>query len=374
MAQVNSFTIPANQSGTAFRTQANNIFSALASLNAGATAPSSPQAGMLWLDISNAKKHYLKIRNSANNIWGVVCEIDASDGSIKNGYSATEIDELLKNKLNSSEASADPLANKIVRRNGAGYIYAVNFYQSAPHYDQMANSDSCISYRNDDGFIRAMSLGKTREILNVYTKAEVDNLALNAAKTNTQNVFSASQTFNAEIFGSGVSAVNVPGTIVKRDGNGDFEGRWISASHFRLTEGNQDNLAGPNHEILYRFSQNENHVRPMSINKLKEILGLESALGKLQARAGKVDFQKWSQNRTETVPLRVNFSSAFPNAYIFVVAQITVVRYKKDNEPTIDGGSFVITENIDKAGFVFNRRYDSGYAFTVSVSFQAFGY
>ena len=131
MAQVNSFTIPANQSGTAFRTQANNIFSALASLNAGATAPSSPQAGMLWLDVSNTKKHYLKIRNSANNIWGVVCEIDASDGSIKNGYSATEIDELLKNKLNSSEASTDPLANKIVRRNGAGYIYAVNFYQSA---------------------------------------------------------------------------------------------------------------------------------------------------------------------------------------------------------------------------------------------------
>jgi hypothetical protein len=374
MAQVNSFTIPANQSGTAFRTQANNIFSALASLNAGATAPSSPQAGMLWLDVSNAKKHYLKIRNSANNIWGVVCEIDASDGSIKNGYSITEIDELLKNKLNSNEASADPLADKIVRRNGAGHIYAINFHQSSPLDDQLPSLNSCISYRNDDGFIRAMSLGKTREILNVYTKAEVDNLALNAAKTNTQNVFSASQTFNAEIFGSGVSAVNVPGTIVKRDGNGDFEGRWISASHFRLTEGNQDNLAGPNHEILYRFSQSENHVRPMSINKLKDILGLESALGKLQARAGKADFQRWSQNRTETVPLRVNFSSAFPNACIFVVAQITVARYKKNNEPTMEGGSFVIAENIDKAGFVFNRRYDGGYAFTVSVSFQAFGY
>jgi len=374
MAQVNSFTIPANQSGTAFRTQANNIFSALASLNAGATAPSSPQAGMLWLDVSNTKKHYLKIRNSANNIWGVVCEIDASDGSIKNGYSATEIDELLKNKLNSSEASTDPLANKIVRRNGAGYIYAVNFYQSAPLDDQSPSLNSCISYRNDDGFIRAMSLNKMREILDVFTKSQVNVLALNAAKTDVQNVFSASQTFNAEIFGSGVSAVNVPGTIVKRDGNGDFEGRWISASHFRLTEGNQDNLAGPNHEILYRFSQSENHVRPMSINKLKDILGLESALGKLQARAGKADFQRWSQNRTETVPLRVNFSSAFPNACIFVVAQIAVVRHKKNNESTTEGGSFVITENIDKAGFVFNHRYDGGYAFTVSVSFQAFGY
>lgn len=374
MAQVNSFTIPANQSGTAFRTQANNIFSALASLNAGATAPSSPQAGMLWLDVSNTKKHYLKIRNSANNIWGVVCEIDASDGSIKNGYSATEIDELLKNKLNSSEASTDPLANKIVRRNGAGYIYAVNFYQSAPLDDQSPSLNSCISYRNDDGFIRAMSLGKTRKILNVYTKAEVDNLALNAAKTNTQNVFSASQTFNAEIFGSGVSAVNVPGTIVKRDGNGDFEGRWISASHFRLTEGNQDNLAGPNHEILYRFSQSENHVRPMSINKLKDILGLESALGKLQARIGKADFQRWPQRGTETVPLRVNFSSAFPNACIFVTTQITVVKRKGKNEPTIEGGSFVITENIDKAGFVFNQHYENSYGYTVSVSFQAFGY
>ena len=374
MAQVNSFTIPANQSGTAFRTQANNIFSALASLNAGATAPSSPQAGMLWLDVSNAKKHYLKIRNSANNIWGVVCEIDASDGSIKNGYSISEIDVLLEKKLDANQTEVGARANTVVRRSGDGHIHAVNFHQNSPIDDNSANANCGINYRNDDGFIRAMSLNKMREILDVFTKSQVNVLALNAAKTDVQNVFSASQTFNAEIFGSGVSAVNVPGTIVKRDGNGDFEGRWISASHFRLTEGNQDNLAGPNHEILYRFSQNENHVRPMSINKLKDILGLESALGKLQARVGKADFQRGPQNHTETVPLRANFSSAFPNACIFVIAQIIVVKRKGKDTLTAENGSFIITENIDKAGFVFNQRYENSYAYTVSVSFQAFGY
>ena len=80
--QTSKYEIGANLQGLEFRRQANEILAALASSNAGNLEPASAQAGTVWLDTSNDKKHLLKIRNKANNAWGILCSIDAQSGVV----------------------------------------------------------------------------------------------------------------------------------------------------------------------------------------------------------------------------------------------------------------------------------------------------
>ena len=56
----------ANQSGADFRADLNNALSAIATVNSGATEPSTTFAHQLWVDTSS---NVLKIRNAANNDW-----------------------------------------------------------------------------------------------------------------------------------------------------------------------------------------------------------------------------------------------------------------------------------------------------------------
>jgi len=56
----------ANQSGADFRADLNNALAAIATVNSGATEPSTTFAHQLWVDTANS---VLKIRNAANNAW-----------------------------------------------------------------------------------------------------------------------------------------------------------------------------------------------------------------------------------------------------------------------------------------------------------------
>nr|DAR75285.1 MAG TPA: hypothetical protein [Caudoviricetes sp.] len=80
--QTSKYEIGANLQGLEFRRQANKILAALASSNAGDLEPASAQAGTVWLDTSNDKRHLLKIRNKANSAWGILCSIDAQSGVV----------------------------------------------------------------------------------------------------------------------------------------------------------------------------------------------------------------------------------------------------------------------------------------------------
>ena len=101
--QVGKYEIGANLQGLEFRKQANEILAALASSNAGDLEPSSAQAGTVWLDTSNDKKHLLKIRNKANNVWGILCSIDVQSGAVDaiDAYNKKESDDkfALKDEL-----------------------------------------------------------------------------------------------------------------------------------------------------------------------------------------------------------------------------------------------------------------------------------
>ena len=56
----------ANQSGADFRADLNNALSAIATVNSGASEPSTTFAHQLWVDTSN---NVLKIRNAANSAF-----------------------------------------------------------------------------------------------------------------------------------------------------------------------------------------------------------------------------------------------------------------------------------------------------------------
>ncbi|MBW6495120.1 MAG: hypothetical protein K0B16_11310 [Burkholderiaceae bacterium] len=67
MAQTTSFAI-ANDSGVAVRARINEVLAALASSNAGATAPATTAPGMLWFD-TGVTPPTLRRRNAANDGW-----------------------------------------------------------------------------------------------------------------------------------------------------------------------------------------------------------------------------------------------------------------------------------------------------------------
>ena len=97
-----------------------------------------------------------------------------------------------------------------------------------------------------------------------------------------------------EIVTGKASAVSSANSIVARDANGDFAGRFISADHFRLKTPTQNNLFGESSEILFRggASEDANYVRAVSgTYMLKALLG---------ARGDGIFFQGVNENKGES--------------------------------------------------------------------------
>lgn len=70
----NDFTID-NQSFPATRADINSAIQALATLSSGSTAPATPFPNQFWMD-TTTDPYVLKIRNSANNQWILVAEVN----------------------------------------------------------------------------------------------------------------------------------------------------------------------------------------------------------------------------------------------------------------------------------------------------------
>jgi len=70
----------ANQSAPAFRSDLNNVLSAIVSNNSSASEPSTKFANMWWMDTAN---NYLKIRDKNNSNWIIVAEMDVTNSRVK---------------------------------------------------------------------------------------------------------------------------------------------------------------------------------------------------------------------------------------------------------------------------------------------------
>lgn len=66
----------ANQSGASFRAELNTILESIATLNSGATEPSTTFAFQLWADTTTG---LLKVRNAANSAWVSVGTLSATN-------------------------------------------------------------------------------------------------------------------------------------------------------------------------------------------------------------------------------------------------------------------------------------------------------
>ncbi len=95
--------IIANASGAAVRQDLNNALQALLSNSSGATAPATTYAFQFWADTTAGQ---LKQRNSANDAWIVVAELDGIEENLvlrnkttsENGLSL-RVFKLLPNKM-----------------------------------------------------------------------------------------------------------------------------------------------------------------------------------------------------------------------------------------------------------------------------------
>ena len=117
-------------------------------------------------------------------------------------------------------------------------------------------------------------------------------------------------------------------TIVQRDANGDFAGRWITADHFQMKTNAQDNIFDENSEICFRMQQasgdSPSHMRFATLAKFKEALGLSR--GSVGA-SGWVGLPKglilqWGQTQNLGVGEKreIMFPIVFPNWTLSVVA------------------------------------------------------
>ena len=117
-------------------------------------------------------------------------------------------------------------------------------------------------------------------------------------------------------------------SVVQRDANGDFAGRWIMADHFLMRTNAQDNILDANSEICFRMQQaSENspsHMRFATLAKFKEALGLSrgsvGASGWVGLPMGLI--LQWGQIQNLGVGEKreIMFPIVFPNWTLSVVA------------------------------------------------------
>jgi hypothetical protein len=68
-----------NTAGATFRTNVNNAFDTLLTLNSGTAAPGTTSAGMLWYDTTNA---VVKQRNATNTGWITRWTVANAEGTL----------------------------------------------------------------------------------------------------------------------------------------------------------------------------------------------------------------------------------------------------------------------------------------------------
>jgi len=130
MAQHNDYNI-ANQGFPAFRTDLNNVLSAINTLNSGTSRPSSAVAGSLWLDTTTSTAPTLKYYDGADDISLATIDHTANtvnwlDSTVSiTGLSTTATGTVLTltdSSINSTQDIRLPTAKAIADDSGNEYI------------------------------------------------------------------------------------------------------------------------------------------------------------------------------------------------------------------------------------------------------------
>ena len=112
-----------------------------------------------------------------------------------------------------------------------------------------------------------------------WIKQTLTNIGTNTRTFIRTNNFSVKKWNDwQEVLMGAKNSASSANSVVQRDANGDFAGRWITADHFLMRTKAQDNILDVNSEICFRNAQaSENspsHMRFATLAKFKEALGL----------------------------------------------------------------------------------------------------
>ena len=91
MAQVSDYVLD-NQGFASFRTELNNILSAINSSNIGSSAPSSAVAGTIWVDNGTSNTIKIKVNDGSDNLELFTINTSTNAITLPSGVSITEVD------------------------------------------------------------------------------------------------------------------------------------------------------------------------------------------------------------------------------------------------------------------------------------------
>ena len=154
---------------------------------------------------------------------------------------------------------------------------------------QLANRTSYLKKQIEDNKSGAdLALATKRDVNDSYSKTEVDKKFTDTGKLIKEKLGKSETAADSEKLG-GVAAKEFmqkdiykpnnessANSLVLRDSNGDFAGRYITAGHFRLQAPNQNNLFGGDRELLFRggSAENDNYIRAVSVPYAASIMGV----------------------------------------------------------------------------------------------------
>ena len=200
----------------------------------------------------------------------------------RTSYLKSEVEALVLNKLDASAKAAD--SDKLDGLDSSNFLqisqaelvckYAHQTGQLLPDGDY-SSSDFWLSVK--PGIYYAVR-EKGRNAPSVYGLVEIiSNGEVSVTWSYFGEVWKWYQGYNKSnsgwkkvVFGD-VTPEARANSIVARNVNGDFEGRYISAASFKSTADADDNLIAAQSEIMYR-NPTDKMVRPASLAKFKEVI------------------------------------------------------------------------------------------------------
>lgn len=240
----------ANAAGSVFRADANDVLSAIVSLNSGGTAPSVTFPHMLWHDTTNAK---LKRRDAANAAWIELLEFDEGLGTVTflGSFDITALTSLTAVDAADSFAVYDTSAVALKQATLSNILKAINTLtaETAPAigdllalYDTSSATTDKITLESMfgvvNGFTEVTALDDAADYLPVW-----DNSASAIRKVKPSNLASSggiTTIASGSLTGATVSITDIPATY----------------SHLIMKIASASNNSGGSESLLVRVSTN----------------------------------------------------------------------------------------------------------------------
>ena len=228
----------ANQSGASFRSDLNNALSAILSNNSNASSPSTTVAYMLWSDTNN---NNLKIRNSANDGWVELINLDgtiARDLTLT-GASANIFFDQSQNALefaDNAEATFGTSRDLVIKHDGSNSI--IN--DSGTGELQLQRAGNTILTLNSTGIEITDPDGTARVTITGYEGASSQiYLAADQGDDNGDTwLIQSSQSSNDFIFLNDTSGSQVAKWTINTDGDVTMTGHLTIPDSHNLQLGN----------------------------------------------------------------------------------------------------------------------------------------